>query len=101
MVLGFLVSLGFQPHARAYPGLVYDAIDLTSKIRPGVVPVALDEAGERVALTYSESPFASLSYLWSASEPDQPMRVQAPGGGVHLKISSVNRGGVFSAIGAD
>ncbi len=101
VALGILVGLSFQPHAQAYPGLIYDAIDLTSKIHPGVVPVALDEAGGRVALTYSESPFASVSYLWSATEPDHPILVQAPAGGVHLKISSVNRDGVFSAIGAD
>jgi hypothetical protein len=101
LALSLLGGLGFPFSAQAYPGLIYDAIDLTARIRPGVVPVALDEAGERVALTYTESPFASLSYLWSASQPDQPLLVQAPAGGVHLKISSVNRDGVFSAIGAD
>jgi hypothetical protein len=94
-------AFGFPLSAQAYPGLVYDVIDLTSKIRPGVIPVAIDEAGQQVALTYAESPFASLSYLWSTSEPDHPILVQAPAGGVHLKISSVNRDGVFSAIGAD
>ncbi len=99
--LSLLGGLGLPHPAQAYPGLIYDAIDLTSKIRPGVVPVALDEAGEKVALTYTESPFASLSYLWNASQPDQPLVVQAPAAGVHLKISSVNREGIFSAIGAD